>query len=365
MTLPSRGRFFVSPRRSVDVAERDWLDVTTRLVEDFQLEACFLLNREKQKWVGGQPPQAFRSFLAELFKTKPAAYFEEIRFFKFNEDDKKEKSRKVTRYLALIPLGLKDVNFHFLGLIYQNQDQLQELLKFRIMPMYLQFWLHQYVLMARVRAKDDRSTELVEALEEKRIYAQRLERRVKSLNREIAHIREAELDLDQKVAELSRMLEEQGREYNELAGSYKNLFEDYQEVQTQQLQDSVAFEKTIYGLEIELNNLTAELRNNEQALLEARSAGSSEEFLALRKQVKDLEMRLKKAEDLARTNQQKFKVLKNEYGNVKPPQVRKLMESLKLLQHQLEQYRKRCRQLEQALARYRKQEAKRIKPPEL
>ena len=102
-----------------------WAQVTQKIARDFSLNGCFLLNRAEDLWIGDQPALTFCKYLKSLFSSKPATYFAEIRFFKY-KDVGKDRSNKVIKYLAFMPLGIDGVDFHFLGLIYENQEQFQE-----------------------------------------------------------------------------------------------------------------------------------------------------------------------------------------------------------------------------------------------
>ncbi len=237
-----------------------WSAITRKIVEEFQLEGCFLLSWKENQWVGDRPSHAFQGYLESLFKQKAAAYFNEIRFFRYQEGDRPGRASKATRYLALIPISLKGVDFDFLGLIYQSQEHLQDLLKTRVLPMYLVFWLHQFSVSAKLRDPDAAGPKALQrALEEKRLYARQLEHKVKSLSDEIAKVKNAEVGLDQKAKQLERLLTDQGEEYRQLAEAYQSLFDELQDVQREFMETCVAFEHAVHDLERENLGLRRDL----------------------------------------------------------------------------------------------------------
>ena len=267
--------------------EIQFIEVTRQIVAEFRLQGCFLLDREHDAWVGDQPAETFRNYLARLFKDKPPAYFSDIRFFKYPDDG---EAGRVTKYLALIPLNLEEVRFHFLGLIYENQEQFQELLKYRIMPTYLVNSVRQFVTEAKIReSSSDTQQLLLQALEEKRVYASQLENKVKSLSQEIDNIRNAEMTLDQKVAKLSSLLEDQNKEYNLLAGSYQELFQNFQDLQNEYMETCVAFEHKVYDLQVDQRKLKSQIRKLERGKNEQSSGSVSQ------KEYMELGIRLKKS----------------------------------------------------------------------
>jgi len=307
--------------------------ITRQISAEFKLLGCFLLNPSRGDWSGQKPGTAFQSYLTGLFKSKEPSYFQEIRFFKYHEAGGREAG-KAARYCALIPMEMEELEYKFVGIIYESQEQLQDLLKFRILPMYIVFWIHQFLAESKVRGSEGEPNHLLAALEEKRLYAQQLESRVKSLNAEIESIKNSEMGLDQKVEELSRILEEQGREYGQLAGAYQELFTDLQNVQNEYLQSAVTFEHKILDLEVEKRRLRNQVRKLERETGE-KEGFSEKEYLALG-------ARLKKAQEQAGRYNRLYETLKSELGGLEPAQVKKLLHSIKTLKEQVEYYRQKA-----------------------
>ncbi len=267
-----------------------WQDVTTKISTSFSLQGCFLLDEQAREWVGRQPPASFCELLAEQLRTKPSTYFDEIRFFKLSREQRTGEAA----YLALLPVTMKHVPYRFLGLMYRTPEQLQELLRFRILPMYLTFYLHQMVAEARVRnAGEDKQKALLRALEEKRLYAERLEHKVRNLTGEIDRVRNAEMGLDQKVARLSELLESQSREYQTLANAYRELFARFEEGQKEHLQSSVALEIRIHELEREKAGLMRALADERgEGLVPLESLEEAQgQLLAARQNLERLQAR--------------------------------------------------------------------------
>ncbi len=329
----------------------NWTAITHRIVREFQLKGCFLLNKDRHVWVGDKPTSTFRSYLSDLFTSKPTTYFNEIRFFKYSESNKKKDMNPVSKYLALIPIDLKEFDFQFLGIIYENPNQLQELLKFRILPMYLVFFLHQFLVESRIRRSgEEKQSQLLTALEEKRIYAQQLEHKVKSLHEEIENIKNSEMGLDQKVAELSRLLDRQSQEYQNFATAYQELFTEFQDVQNEFLTTSITLEHKILDLEVEKRRLKMALRK------QAREAGEKDEKGVTQKEYMELGIRLKKALHVAAKYTRLYEDIKAEIGDLDPGMVKQLVATLGVLKDKVEYYRGRCLQQEAALKNYHNKE---------
>ena len=320
----------------------NWIDVTRQLSKEFNLQGSFLYRKSDKLWVGSQPIDSFRNYLEGLFVSKESSYFNELRFFKYSEPEQRGDT-KVTRYLGLVPIEVNDVDFDFLGIIYEDPDNLQELLKFRILPMYLAFWLHRIVAESRVRHSDESHQQaLVEALEEKRLYAQQLETRVKDLSAEIEAIKNSEMGLDQKVSELGRLLEEHHNEYQGLAVAYQEIFNQMQALQNEYLSTSVDLEHKILDLEVERRRLRVKLRKQERDAGKSGGGYSEAEYL-------DLGRRLKTAQEQAAQYNSQYHELKKELGDVEPDQVRHSVKIIKNLQDTVKYWRKRSSLQEQEL----------------
>ena len=283
-----------------------WLHVTRKIAESFGLPGCFLLARETDEWVGDMPPSSFREFLAKQTREQPSPYFDEVRFFKLREG----KSESEAAFLALVPVAMSHVPYDLLGLMYHTQDQLQELLRFRVLPMYLIFYLHQMIAEARVRNADSTQQKaLLRALEEKRLYAAQLEKKLEHLSGEIDRVRSAEMTLDQRLAQLNALLDRQTEEHRELAAAYGDLFAKFQEAHNDHLQSSVGFETRLYELGLERTALARALEEKHgadlvpRALLEraraaleqaahTRETGSDDDRRALEEKITALQTKL-------------------------------------------------------------------------
>ncbi len=310
-------------------------NITRKIASEFNLAGCFLLNPKSGDWSGHKPGDTFQTYLTSLFTSKEPSYFNEIRFFKYNESGQE----KVARYCALIPMELEGLDFSFIGVIYHSQDQLQDLLKYRIFPMYLVFWVHQFMSESKLKEAGGEGSQLLAALEEKRIYAQQLESRVASLNAEIEAIKNSEMGLDQKVDELSRLLEEQGREYAGLATAYQELFNDIESVRNEYLESAVTFEHKILDLEVDKRRLKNQVRKLERQA-EQKEGFSEKDYLALG-------ARLKKAQEQAARYNRLYEGLKAELGGLEAAQVNKLLHSVKALQERVDYYRDKAMKAEE------------------
>jgi len=313
----------------------NWAHVTQKITVDFHLEGCFLLDKHTDEWVGDKPPENFRNYLRELFRTKPASYLSQIRFFKLKSDG----ANHPASFLALLPIELKHVNYNFLGLNYQSPDQLQELLRFRIMPMYLLFYLHQMIAEARVRNTEQAAGQktLLRALDEKRIYAQQLENKVKNLYSEIDNVKSAGLSQDQMIGELTRLVEERNKDYQELAESYQALFTEHQEVESDYLTSSIGFECRINDLENKNSRMSTQLMAEQ---------GTAE--TVPRALFENLQLQFKEARGLAERHLEEQLVQAARHRE-KAEEVDQLVTQLGAMRSKVDYYRKRLAQQEKQL----------------
>lgn len=324
----------------------DWQKLTQKICDEFQLQGCFLFHKETRQWEGDKPPATFRQYLNQLFDTKESSYFEQIRFFRLAET----KAASDARYLALMPAHMAHAHFDFVGLLYQSPEQMQDLLKFRILPMYLIFYLDQITVEVEAIARLPKEQQvLMQALEEKRSYARQLESKVKHLADDVNRIKQSEMSLDQKVRELSKMLDKQNNEYEVLVRAYQDLFEDHQSSQTEFLQTFVAFEEKVNDLESQNLSMKNKLDKgpNLQSIPEyhkmaldlaetkKREQKAAEAYTDLKKKARKLQNRLSAYQDAA--------------GGVNPLQVKQLAETLSVERDKAEKYRRRCIQLELVL----------------
>ena len=314
--------------------------ITRKISDEFQLLGCFLLEPQRAEWVGGLPADTFQGYLNGLFKSKEPSYFSEIRFFKYNDAG---LSGKVTKYVALLPIDIEGLDFGFLGLIYENQDQFQELLKFRILPMYLVFYLFQALEESRMMQSEENGpgNKLLVALEEKRVYAQQLEMKVRALSREIDAIKNSEMSLDQKVEELSKLLEKQNKEYAELARAYQDLFDEAQAGQREMLQATVAFEHKILDMEVEKRRMKVAIRKLERGNKEKSApAGDS----VSRKEYMELGARLRTAQEQAAKYSQRYESIMADLGGLDPKKIKPLLQTVRALREKVEYFRARAMQ---------------------
>lgn len=321
----------------------DWQQLTQKICEEFQLQGCFLFHRETRQWEGDKPPATFRQYLNQLLDTKESSYFEEIRFFRMAETKVKSEGR----YLALMPAHMEHAHFDFVGLIYKSPEQLQDLLKFRILPMYLVFYIDQITVETQAKQRLPKEQQvLVQALEEKRSYARQLESKVKTLASDIDRIKQSEMGLDQKVRALTKMLEIQNQEYLILANSYKEIFSDFQDAQTEFLTTFVSFEGQVTDLEAENNALKNKLAQGpdlSQVPEYHRMALDLAETKKREQKAVEAYTELKKK---ARKMQNRLQAFQEASAGVNPIQVKQLADTLNAEREKAETYRKRCIQLE-------------------
>ncbi|CAM2065806.1 hypothetical protein SCOR_10535 [Sulfidibacter corallicola] len=313
----------------------DLSHITAKLASELKLDGCFLFSGAGDQWSGSQASPSLRTFLGKLFKSRPEEYFSEIRFFKFRD----EQRREAQQYLALVPVKIKGTSCRYLGLVYSQPERLQELLKYRIMPMYLRTWIHQIAVEERLREDRHRESEtLLQALDERRAYADQLESKLHALRHELEHIREAEVGLDQKVNQLSDLLAQQNQEYQSLSEAYLDLFRNFESIQNEYIATCVDFEQTIFNLEEENDELVREVASRTNLRVGQ-----------IRKQREDhrkMKEALETAEAEATKYRAQFQALKESYGAMTPEKVEGMREVMGQLERKLEHYRKRCLQLE-------------------
>ena len=145
------------------------------------------------------------------------------------------------------------------------------------------------------------------------------------------------------MAGLSNLLEEQNREYGLLAGSYQELFDNLQELQTEFMQTCVAFEHKILDLEVEKRRLRGDIRKLE------RNAGQPATGTVSQKEYMDLGIRLKQALNVAARYTKLYEETKAALGDLAPQDVANLQTLVDALNTKVDQYRNRCLQLEAAL----------------
>ncbi len=323
----------------------NWLHVTERLANEFRLKGSFVYNVADNDWIGVPPPLAFREYLTGLIHVKEPSYFTEIRFYKYT-DERASDDQDGKRYLALIPIRLRDVPYQFLGLLYDSPEKLQDLLRTRIMPNYTLFWLYQLITEARVRnANQEGHRALVKALEEQRLYASRLESKIGHLNDEISQVRNAETTLDQKVDQLTDLLHRQMGEYGDLADRYQELFEEHQQLQNDYLSTCVRLETRINEMDrAELNQLVHETAPTAAAAPAETPAEdrSGPKIVALMERLRE------NNQELASLREH-YDSLRNAYGGVTPTQVSQLLATVGELRKRVDYYKTRSEEQEQRL----------------
>lgn len=314
------------------------LTVVQNITSEFDVEGCFLFDPDRESWITDLEDQSLRNFLAEQIRKRGIQYFSELRFFRFSD-----AARGTIKHLALIPLGIPDFGFSFLGLVYRNTEQLQEMLRYRVLPMYLINSIHQVrTAMTLPDEMGEKAAVLVKALEEKRTYARQLEHRVSALKSQIDQIKASEMSLDQKVLAMTKLLDEQQQEYHSLSQAYSNLFSDFQTIHQQYLASCVHFEQSIHELDLQKNELLKRLD------------GSPEEQTG-RVRVAE-HVALKAEAERARKESQRLKnrlaEIRNEYGGVPPEKVRAVSESAIELKREVARQRMVCQLLKQELSKH-------------
>lgn len=307
--------------------------ITTRLTQELKLEQCFLFDKEGSLWVGDKPSEQLRRFLGKLFQSKPDDYFTEIRFFQMREE------RNAVLFLALVPIKIRETELRFLGLIYNHQDHFQELLRYRVLPTHLRMWVHQIAVEERLKDKDNpQSKMLLDALDEKRIYAEQLEEKVQTLRDQLTRIREAEMGHDEELGEMRKLIQLQEQEYRSLSDAYQDLFDTFEQMQSEHIANCVDFEQTIYNLEEENDELVRDLA--------ARSNLRIGHIRKQRDEQRHLKVALEKAENEASRYKEQLETLKASYGSMTPEKLEALRSTMNQLESKLTYYRKRCLELE-------------------
>lgn len=326
----------------------NWLHVTERLAKEFRLPGCFVLNRENDEWVGKTPSSAFCGYLSSLFETKDTTYFKEVRFFKYNDATSKTDERKI-RYLALMPINLEAVPYDFLGLLYENQDALQELLRFRIMPNYTLFWLYQLVAEARVRNAGGGQKALIKALDEQRLYARQLEGKLDALHNDIDVIRNSKLTLGEQVRRLNAVLDRQLAEYQELMDRYQELFDDHNRLQNDYLSTCVTLETRLSELE------TAEIQRElgVEELEGEKLSEAAEDKSGSR--IKNLMERLGQSQQALLKLHGELEKTRSAYGDMSPDQVQQMVQTNVDLRRKMDYYKQRAENNERRVKKLKAQ----------
>ncbi|CAM2009429.1 hypothetical protein [Acanthopleuribacter pedis] len=307
--------------------------ITSRLTKELKLEQCFLFEKEGRQWVGDQPSSQLRQFLGKLFQSKPEDYFTEIRFFQMREE------KNAVLFLALVPIKIRETELRFLGLIYNQQDHFQELLRYRVLPTHLRMWVHQIAVEERLRNKDNpQSKMLLDALDEKRIYAEQLEEKVQTLRDQLNRIREQGMDHDQEISAMRKLLVHQEEEYRSLSEAYQDLFETFEQMQGEHIATCVDFEQTIFHLEEENDELVRDLA--------ARSNLRIGHIRKQRDEHRQMKDDLEKAQAESARYKEQWETLKASYGSMTPEKLDALRSTMNQLESKLAYYRKRCLELE-------------------
>lgn len=314
----------------------DWQAFTTEVVDQFDLEGCFLFQRTGNLWIGDQPHDQFRAFLDKLFKTKPDAYFEETHFYKFREDDV-----KIVRYMAMVPLDIMGLQFDFLGVIYKNPEELQEILKHKMMTNYLVHLLEERMAreeLERLR-KQERAT-LLQELAEKKMYADQLKNKLNQLNDEFENIKASSMTHKEKVDHLSELLRKQHDEMRGMSEAYQDLYRGYQALETEFFESTVQLENKMHDLSEENKSLKEQLEARPEPVEKTEAASVAE--------IQDLRAKLSNATNMAKRYKEQVDMVTGD-SKISPELISQLRDQIGVEKRKAEENRLRNVQLEMRL----------------
>jgi len=221
-----------------------FVELADLMKKEFGFSICFLCDRQGEKMVlsSGDTSYDFKGFLIGRLREKEDAYFSGVRFFRYRSPSSQE-----SEHLALIPIEMEHVPFVFLGFVYARIEFLDHLMKSRLLPAYLTYWLKNIVAERELSSENEESVRrLVIALEEKRQYTNTLEHKVADLKKKIEDIQTAKGGKDVELFALRELLEEQFVEYQKLVAEYRSLFSDHETLEKEYLSAIVSFETQLY-----------------------------------------------------------------------------------------------------------------------
>ena len=252
-----------------------FIELTHKIKLEFGFSVCFLCNRHADQMVvsEGDSSEFFFSFLKSRLDEKDDSYFSEVRFFRY-----RNAKEQTVEHLALIPIEIGSIPFSFLGVVYSRMEDLDHLLKTRLLPAYLTHWLKNLSAESELSQKtEEQVRRLVSALEEKRQYTSALESQLDDLKKRMEEIRSSKGGKDVEIFALRGLLEDQVVEYQQLVKKYKELFAEYENIEKEYIAAVVKFETQVYlkdkiakgDMAGELKNLISENRTMKQDLMRA------------------------------------------------------------------------------------------------
>ncbi|PIE02461.1 MAG: hypothetical protein CSA81_07290 [Acidobacteria bacterium] len=220
--------------------ENRFTELATQIKQEFLFDTCFFCDRTGMDLVlsQGDAASSFAVFLKTRLQEEDDSYFTEVKFFRYRNSE-----LKTTEHLALIPVYLEGSNFKFLGIIYRKLEYLDKLLKSRVLPAYLTGWLYNLITERELAQKREENIQrLVLALEEKRQYTLTLESKLEDMQQKMEDIRVSSGGKKVELFALRELLEDQVKEYQNLAREYQALFEEFEHMEKEYLSICVTFE---------------------------------------------------------------------------------------------------------------------------
>lgn len=254
-------------------------ELANRLKDEFGYSTCFLCDRAGDSLILSyeDSSNSFDGFLRARLKEKDNAYFSEVRFFRYRNEQEKAQ-----QHLALIPIDLEPIPFAFLGVVYSSIEAMDQLLKMRILPAYLTHWMKTLVIEQNLHGVDEHVQQLVTALEEKRQYTNALESKVEDLKKRVQEVQALKGGKDVEIFALRELLETQVVDYQALAKQYRTLFSDYEKLEKEYLTSVVQFETQFHlakkrkegGLQSELEMVLLKQKGMEKELAQAKAVSA-------------------------------------------------------------------------------------------
>jgi hypothetical protein len=229
------------------------------LCEDFGFLAGYGLGPHGE-WLGSWPKTS--PVLVEIQRQLAQGPTQAVRFFRLSQPP---------THLALLSLdpAAQDEQLAYFAFSYPDTAWLQNLLKSRVLPMYLQFWIREHQAEKRLAARQKESEPLLAALAEKRAYARQLEQRVDQMDAMLLRLRQSELGLDQQVARLEELLREQSAAFHQLAQASQQQYEACEQSEREHIHQTVALESRLRQLALENARLRQQSGNKPRIKLSA------------------------------------------------------------------------------------------------
>ncbi|MCB9397760.1 MAG: hypothetical protein H6510_08095 [Acidobacteria bacterium] len=224
------------------------------LCQDFGFDACFAFQKSGKILARFPDGSEDLGPVSHLVARNPS----EVRFFRWD--------KLGSGHMCLLPLSTPIDQAECLVFAYPQAHWLQDLLKNRILPMHLNFWVSEQAAELRVSDREEDVHQLVRALAEKRAYARQLEAKVEDLSEMIVRIKQSEISLDQKVEKLEDIIRDQTKMFRQMAESYQTQFDEWEKSEREHIRMTVHMESRIAHLNAEVRRLQLTIANQNHKL---------------------------------------------------------------------------------------------------